>query len=146
MTTSARTPATGTPGYSEVMPCVPASARRARGLVSIALQVWGLDSLTDAGLLVVSELVTNVLDHTQCHRLHVSVHRLDDDRARIVVADGSPQAPKVARADGDSLGGRGLVLIDALSHHWGYEWTRSGKSVWAELRRENAGLEQRDQP
>lgn len=103
MTTSARTPATGTPGYSEVMPCVPASARRARGLVSIALQLWGLDSLTDAGLLVVSELVTNVLDHTQCPQLHVSVHRPDDDRARIVVADGSPHAPKVTRTDGDSL-------------------------------------------
>lgn len=146
MTTSARTPATGTPGYSEVMPCVPASVRRARGLVSIALQVWGLDSLTEDGLLVVSELVTNVIDHTKCRRLHVSVHRLDDDRARIVVADGSPHAPKATRANGDSLSGRGLVLIDALSHRWGYQWTRSGKAVWAELHRNEADPVQQEQP
>jgi anti-sigma regulatory factor (Ser/Thr protein kinase) len=115
-------------------------------LVSIALQVWDLDSLTEAGLLVVSELVTNVLDHTQCRQLHVSVHRLDDDRARILVADGSPHVPKATRTNGDSLSGRGLVLVDSLSHRWGYERTRSGKAVWAELHLRGTSRVQRDRP
>ncbi|MGJ5754276.1 ATP-binding protein [Streptomyces puniciscabiei] len=34
-------------------------------------------------------------------------------------------------AEGDETG-RGLVLVDALAHRWGYDEMRWGKTVWAE--------------
>ncbi len=35
--------------------------------------------------------------------------------------------------DWDALGGRGLMLVDALSDRWGSQPCPFGKVVWAEL-------------
>ncbi|MFF3150261.1 hypothetical protein ACFVRU_53335, partial [Streptomyces sp. NPDC057927] len=48
--TAARPTATGTPGYTETMPCEPESARRARRLVSAVLNTWGIGELAEVGV------------------------------------------------------------------------------------------------
>ncbi|MEW2299150.1 ATP-binding protein [Streptomyces sp. NPDC006655] len=128
-----RPAAVGPPGYTETLSCEPEMARRARRLVTVALNTWGIGELTDAGTLIVSELVSNAIRHTSCRLIRVSVRRVTDDLVRIGVTDKSHALPTMDRvADGDETG-RGLALVDGLSHRWGYDQMRWGKTVWAEL-------------
>ncbi|MBZ9645120.1 ATP-binding protein [Streptomyces sp. PSKA30] len=125
--------AVGSPAYTETFACEPETARRARQLVSAALNTWGIGELADAGTLIVSELVGNAVRHTPCRLVRVSVRRVADDLVRIGVTDKCHALPKTDLvADGDETG-RGLVLVDALSHRWGCDEIRWGKTVWAEL-------------
>ncbi|MDF2263952.1 ATP-binding protein [Streptomyces coacervatus] len=127
-----RPTAVGPPGYTETLPCEPKTARRARRLVSGALNTWGIAELVDAGTLIVSELVGNAVRHTSCRLVRVSVRRVKDDLVRIGVTDRSHALPRMDLvAEGDETG-RGLVLVDALSYRWGYDEMRWGKTVWAE--------------
>ncbi|MGA4849206.1 ATP-binding protein [Streptomyces sp. G5(2025)] len=125
--------ATGNPGYTETMPCKPASARRARLFVSTALHAWGIGELTEVGVLVVAELINNAIDHTRCRVVRVQVTRPADGVVRIGVADKCKDAPETGDPDDDSEEGRGLFLVEALSRRWGYDRKRWGKVVWAEL-------------
>jgi anti-sigma regulatory factor (Ser/Thr protein kinase) len=132
--TSARPTATGVPGYTETVPCEPESARRARVLVSGALNTWEMGELAEAGTLIVSELINNTVDHTRCHAVQIMVQRRTDDVIRIGVADECRDTPKPGRPGKDSEDGRGLILVAELSWRWGYHVHRRGKLVWAELR------------
>ncbi|MEU5434724.1 ATP-binding protein [Streptomyces sp. NPDC020719] len=133
-TTAARPTTTGDPGYSETMPCEPESARRARLLVSAALDAWGIGELADAATLVVSELITNAINHTRCRVVCVRVQQKPDGVIRIGVADTSRDTPEMNRSGDDSEDGRGLALVAAASQRWGYDLHPWGKLVWAELR------------
>ncbi|MGW4072020.1 ATP-binding protein [Streptomyces asiaticus] len=64
VTTTARP--SGHPGYTETLPCTAPSAATARRLVRTALAVWGIEHCADAATLIVSELVANAVDHTDC--------------------------------------------------------------------------------
>ncbi|MER5347636.1 ATP-binding protein [Streptomyces mirabilis] len=132
--TAARPTATGTPGYTETMPCKPESARRARLLVSAALNTWGIGELAEVGVQVVAELVNNAIDHTPCRSVRVLVTRPAEGVVRIGVADTCRDTPETGSPDEDSEEGRGLRLVDALSWRWGYDRKRWGKVVWAELK------------
>ncbi|MGW3122188.1 ATP-binding protein [Streptomyces sp. NPDC001107] len=128
-----RPTAVGPPAYTETLPCKPETARRARLLVTAALNTWGIGELADAGTLIVSELVANAVRHTPCRLVRVSVRRVTNDLVRIGVTDKSHALPKMDLVtDGDETG-RGLVMVDALSHRWGYDEMHWGKTVWAEL-------------
>ncbi|MCD9877044.1 ATP-binding protein [Streptomyces guryensis] len=129
----ARPTAVGPPGYTETLPCEPETARRARSLVSVALNTWGITELAEAGTLIVSELVGNAVRHTSCRLVRVSVRRVTDDLVRIGVTDKSHALPRMDLVADGAETGRGLVLVDALSHRWGYDEMRWGKTVWAEL-------------
>jgi anti-sigma regulatory factor (Ser/Thr protein kinase) len=131
--TVARPTATGAPGYSETVPCEPESAKRARSLVSAALNTWGIGHLVDAGTLIVDELLTNSINHTRSRMARIIVRRVAEDRVRIGVADKSPDVPDIRTPSEDSEDGRGLILIDALSDRWGYDRHPSWKVTWAEL-------------
>ncbi|MGP4091617.1 ATP-binding protein [Streptomyces sp. KR55] len=128
-----RPTAVGPIGYTETLPCKPETARRARLLVSAALNTWGVGELVDVGTLIVSELVGNAVRHTPCRLVRVSVRRVTNDLVRIGVTDKSHALPKMDLVAGGDETGRGLVLVDALSHRWGYSEIRWGKTVWAEL-------------
>ncbi|MEV5953782.1 ATP-binding protein [Streptomyces sp. NPDC051987] len=132
-TTAARPTATGAPGYTETMPCEPESARRARLLVSAALNTWGIGELAEDGVQVVAELVNNAVRHTRCRVVRVRVTRPAEGVVRIGVADSCRDTPELGNPDDDSEGGRGLFLVEALSWRWGYDRKRWGKVVWAEL-------------
>ncbi|MFI2224347.1 SpoIIE family protein phosphatase [Streptomyces fradiae] len=111
---------------------LPDAVMHARRFTARTLRSWGVTEEADAALLVVSELVTNALVHTQgAVRLDLT---LAGDRMRIAVTDASPRAPaKPVMADWESTGGRGLFLVEAMSTSWGSVPVSGGKQVWSEF-------------
>jgi anti-sigma regulatory factor (Ser/Thr protein kinase) len=95
---------------------------------------WGLPHLVAPASLVVSELVSNVVDHA--HTMMTMRLSLRRRYLNIAVTDGSPAEP-VAPADLPASGarGRGLFLVDATASSWGWLPTDGGKVVWAALAR-----------
>lgn len=132
-TTTARPVESGRPGYTETMPCEPLSARRARLLVSAALNAWGIGELAEVGVQIVAELVNNAIDHSRSRHVRVLVTRPTENAVRIGVADTCNEGPETGRPGEDAEEGRGLLLVEALSRRWGYDRKRWGKVVWAEL-------------
>ncbi|MFC4503406.1 MULTISPECIES: ATP-binding protein [Streptomyces] len=130
---------TGYPGYSQTLPCEPESAGMARRLVRVALTAWGLDDLADDGALIVSELVSNSVQHAQSHFIRVTVTRPGVTRVRIGVVDKSERAPVCRKPAEEDESGRGLVLVRALAKDWGADRLPWGKRVWAELRGKERG-------
>ncbi|GGW45883.1 hypothetical protein GCM10010503_23070 [Streptomyces lucensis JCM 4490] len=112
---------------------VPEAVRHARRFTRRTLRGWGVHRDTlDAALLVVSELVTNALVHTGGPvRLDMS---LVNHRLRLAVADASPRSPvKPASIGWEATGGRGILLVEAVSDAWGTIPVSGGKQVWADL-------------
>ncbi|GAA0300185.1 hypothetical protein GCM10010302_43450 [Streptomyces polychromogenes] len=108
-------------------------AAAARDLTRRALRggVAGPDAVEDV-LLVVSELVTNVLDHTSCDPLLVVCFRAG--RVRVEVRDADPRLPVPQHPSPAAPHGRGLALVAAVSvHHGVRRLPGAGKAVWALL-------------
>ncbi|MFC8695120.1 ATP-binding protein [Streptomyces parvus] len=109
-------------------------ARLARLLATEQLRSWGLP-LEDASL-VIGELATNAALHGYVpgrdFRITLSVY---GDVLRIEVADTrGDRLPEKRDPDADSEGGRGLLLVEALSVRWGTEHGPfPRKTVWAEV-------------
>lgn len=111
---------------------LPDAVMHARRFTARALRRWKVEEVTDAALLVVSELVTNGLMHTQ-GPVRVDL-MLRGDRVRVSVSDTSPRAPaKPVIVDWDATGGRGLLLVEAMSESFGSVPVAGGKQVWSEL-------------
>lgn len=53
----------------------------------------------------------------------------------VQVWDASPGLPKPRLGPADALGGRGLVLVEALADSWGWDPADGGKFVYAEVSR-----------
>ncbi|GGR01162.1 SpoIIE family protein phosphatase [Streptomyces asoensis] len=111
---------------------LPDAVMHARRFTARTLRRWKVPEAADAVLLVVSELVTNALVHTQ------GPVRLDlilrGDRVRVCVSDSSPRAPaKPVIVDWESTGGRGLLLVEAMSDSFGSVPVAGGKQVWSEI-------------
>ncbi|MGO4429272.1 ATP-binding protein, partial [Streptomyces sp. MCAF7] len=123
---------TGRPAYSQTLPCEPESARRARLLVRTACDTWHLPGLADRAALVISELVSNSVQHSGSRAMRVTVSRPAPDRVRLSVVDRSHAKPTQRTASEDDEHGRGLALVEAVSDHWGTDPLRWGKRVWAE--------------
>lgn len=111
---------------------LPDAVMHARRFSARTLRSWDIVDEADTVLLVVSELVTNALVHTQgALRLDLT---LAADRLRVTVSDSSPRAPaKPVVVDWESTGGRGLFLVEALSAAWGSVPVGGGKQVWSEI-------------
>jgi anti-sigma regulatory factor (Ser/Thr protein kinase) len=124
----------GAPIRAEIMLApVPASAREARWFVGRVLAEWGDTQLVEAAALLVSELVTNAVTHAGSE-VHVVVGRGGRYAVlRVEVGDFSSTPPTVGGFDLEAMSGRGLALVEALSHRWGVETHGSGKRVWFEL-------------
>ncbi|MBT2419340.1 SpoIIE family protein phosphatase [Streptomyces sp. ISL-22] len=112
---------------------LPDAVMHARRFTARTLRRWKVDEAADGVLLVVSELVTNALVHTQGPvRLDLM---LRGDRVRVCVSDASPRAPaKPVIVDWESTGGRGLLLVEAMSESFGSVPVAGGKQVWSEIR------------
>ncbi|MFF6979790.1 SpoIIE family protein phosphatase [Streptomyces sp. NPDC008343] len=112
---------------------VPQAVGHARRFTRRTLRAWGVPPQDmDAVLLVVSELVTNALVHTDGRvRLDLTfVNR----RLRVAVADSSPRTPvKPAGISWEATGGRGILLVEAMAATWGTVPVSGGKQVWSEI-------------
>ncbi|MFJ4483011.1 SpoIIE family protein phosphatase [Streptomyces longwoodensis] len=112
---------------------VPEAARHARRFTRRTLLTWGVrPDVMDPALLVVSELVTNALVHTDGRvRLDLT---LINHRLRVAVTDSSPRTPvKPTSLGWEATGGRGILLVEAMAEAWGTVPVSGGKQVWCEL-------------
>lgn len=114
----------------------PRSAGMARHFVDRTLKEWGLEPAVDVVTLLVSELVTNAVLHAGSE-LEVSV-QLRGDRIRVDVVDNEPDSVKRRIADQDAQSGRGMDMVEMLAVAWGTDIRPGGKSVWFEVRRDDA--------
>jgi hypothetical protein len=105
----------------------PASVARARSMTAEACRRWGVTALSDVAELVATELTSNAVRHAgDMIEVHVTL-RLR--HLHISVRDRSTQPPRLGHG-----GGRGLMLVDALTLVWGTTAVDDGKVVWATLR------------
>ena len=119
-----------------------AGVREARTFAADTLRDWELSQLVDPTKLVVSELVTNSILHAATTlRLVLSSA---DGCVRVAVSDHENVAPDSGPGDHprwDSVTGRGLMLVEAMSRSWGVLPSRSpGKTVWSVLDGSSAGI------
>ena len=115
------------------VPRAAASSARLRSMLWTTFACWDCDSerLDDAAL-VLSELVGNAVRHAKGNTVQVRLRRTDDV-LRIAVHDGSPATPAPRDASAEDENGRGMLIIEALSHRWGWEPLSTGKVVWADV-------------
>ena len=110
----------------------PISASNARDFVCFHLRTRRLSHLSDDVELVVSELATNAIVHAQTP-FKVSIQAFQRTLL-LAVEDGSPTGPRRVTAHVLDTGGRGMAIVNLLSHAWGVDTgTHGGKSVWAEF-------------
>jgi anti-sigma regulatory factor (Ser/Thr protein kinase) len=117
---------------------LPTAPGCARGHARSVAYEWGLADLADTAELVASELVTNAIQASaRLKTLGTPVVRLrvtsDGQSLTIHVWDANPAMPVRQQAGPADDGGRGLMIIDALSAAWGSRPDPPGKSVWATL-------------
>jgi anti-sigma regulatory factor (Ser/Thr protein kinase) len=113
----------------------PGAVPDARRCTRHTLAAWKLDHISGDAELVVSELVTNAIRATLALPRPAPVVlylAADHDRLTLLVWDASPGEPARRPHDTDAETGRGLELVQALSHQWGTCATgHGGKVVWA---------------
>ena len=91
------------------------------------------DSIADSVALTASELVSNVVRHTDSGGLMQAWDPKPDVPLRLEVEDHDPTMP--ATPLNPSAGGHGLTIVDTVADAWGVEPTADGKVVWAEFNR-----------
>lgn len=121
---------------SERFPCAvgsPAAARRftKRNLAQMLGDRAGAGAAIADAEVIVSELLTNAIN-ARCDSTELML-TARDDMVRIEVHDDAAGEPRPRRPDSDDEHGRGLMIVSALAHDWGFERSGRGKRVWAEL-------------
>ncbi|MFE7540066.1 ATP-binding SpoIIE family protein phosphatase [Streptomyces platensis] len=118
----------------------PERIAEARRQVRDVLHDWADPDQVDSAVLMVSEMVTNVLLHTDGDALLVAeiTGERGARRIRVDVADSSDELPH-RRSPGElASSGRGLMLLELLAGAWGVDPRGDGKSTWFELYEEAA--------
>jgi anti-sigma regulatory factor (Ser/Thr protein kinase) len=120
------------------LPSDPDSPALARDLIGDACLAWQVPHLLHPCRLVMSELVTNAVEHVGSP-ITVTVTRRGIG-LHLAVADTSPALPSLLALtpprQGEPLNerGRGLRTVDSIATIWGCEPTITGKVVWATVR------------
>lgn len=112
---------------------VAASVPLARHVTLDVLRGWRSPHDLDDAALLVSELVSNVVDHAQEEAVLTLELALAEGWLRISVADGSSVRPVVRELSQERPRGRGLQLVEAIADRWGAEDHHGGKRIWFEL-------------
>ena len=97
-----------------------------------ATRLGAHEDTVETAALLTSELVTNSVRHCpQGGGIAVDAYRTRAGRLRVRVSDDGAAMPEVRTPAPDDVGGRGLVLVEALTAAWGVEpRTGGGKAVW----------------
>ncbi len=111
---------------------VPSARLHARQL----LWEWGLTNFSETVELLLTELMTNAVKASQSLEWPFPVRLwLLSDKARILILvwDANHQPPVRMDAGEEAEGGRGLLLVEALSDQWNWYVPpeTGGKMVWA---------------
>jgi anti-sigma regulatory factor (Ser/Thr protein kinase) len=117
-----------------LLPAHRASVAAARNRVGERLRQWGLaEPIYDDVTLVVSELFTNALVHTESSEISCRLQTTTHTVYLAITDQGvGPTGPQVREPDAES--GRGLLLVDALAELWGVSTEQGrGRTVWAIL-------------
>src|SRR5690606_15792850 len=128
----ARLPAAPLASLTTTLATRPESVPEGRAFLTGALDAWGCGEKADDARLLVSELLTNAVQHAQGPvTLHVC---RTAGVVTVEVGDGSSCRPEPRRADEDEECGRGLSLGRVLAGSWGVRPTDEGKTTWFTLR------------
>ncbi|WP_307825202.1 ATP-binding protein [Streptomyces sp. M2CJ-2] len=89
--------------------------------------------MADAAELAVSELLANVIRHVPGRRCGICF-LLQPGGVRVEVSDRCPRLPVPGAGDTLAEGGRGLLLVEAVTDRWGVtpHPAGGGKTVWFE--------------
>lgn len=109
------------------------SARHLRRILRLYLRGAGLLELADAAELALTELLANVVRHVPGRRCGICFLLLPG-AVRVEVSDSCPRLPVPVTGDALADGGRGLLLVEAVTDRWGVTQrpTGDGKIVWFE--------------
>jgi anti-sigma regulatory factor (Ser/Thr protein kinase) len=113
----------------------PAHIADARHQLAELLHDWGDRDQVDGAVLMLSEMLTNVLVHTDSAAFFTAEvsgrpgHRL----LRVEVADGSDDLPHRREPGELASSGRGLLLMENIADQWGVDPRGAGKAIWFEL-------------
>ena len=115
------------------LPGEPRQVAECRRLVRDTLRAWELGALTETAELLVSELVTNAIQHAG-GEIRLRLQR-DPDGGPLLceVCDHTRTPPELQEQSATAERGRGILLVDELSRKWGYRRTATGKIVWFTL-------------
>ncbi|WP_158566837.1 ATP-binding protein [Actinomadura craniellae] len=124
------------------LPARDASVSIARRIVIREVSWAGRADLADRAELIVSELATNSVRETlretrradEQGSFSLLVRLLADKAVRIEVGDRAPGEPTPREAAALDEGGRGLLLVAAMSDEYGCARHEGGKITWAVLR------------
>jgi anti-sigma regulatory factor (Ser/Thr protein kinase) len=109
----------------------PRAARHARQFISGVLLDWDLVEQRETVVLLVSEVVTNALSHTD-GEIELTMSRLPG-LVRVEVSDERAEAPHDLGGGLFDESGRGIPLLGGFSDRWGTLALGRGKVVWFEL-------------
>ncbi|MFD0316214.1 ATP-binding SpoIIE family protein phosphatase [Streptomyces flavalbus] len=99
------------------------------------LHDWASPDQVDSAVLLLSEMLTNVLVHTDTDALFTAevLGGPGERRLRVEVTDASDDLPHKRRPGELASSGRGLMLVELLADAWGVDPRGEGKSTWVEL-------------
>ncbi|MEU6506976.1 PAS domain-containing protein [Streptomyces sp. NPDC046942] len=112
------------------VPVDPAVVAETRRRACDRLVAWGLEETAFVTELVISERVTNAIRYASGP---IRLRLIKDEALICEVSDGSSTSPHLRRARVFDEGGRGLFMVAELTRRWGTRYTRTGKTIWAEL-------------
>jgi anti-anti-sigma regulatory factor len=114
------------------LPPTAESVPAARRLVTAVCERWDLPGVTGSAAIVITELAANVVRHARTG-MELVITR-GARQLHLAVRDGDSQRPHlVGPAGEEEPGGRGLLLVEAVSTSWGYTLLPDGKVTWASL-------------
>ncbi|WP_165975440.1 ATP-binding protein [Actinomadura rubrisoli] len=117
------------------LPATHESVPRARAFSRAVTGASGVGHIRDDAEVLVSELVTNAVQHTRAPGSTLCLRLLRAGaRLRVEVHDPSPSVPQARQVDLMEETGRGWFLVAVIAERHGTDHTASGKSVWCEVR------------
>ncbi|MFE3121613.1 ATP-binding SpoIIE family protein phosphatase [Streptomyces niveus] len=113
----------------------PEQVADARRQLKDLLHDWADEEQVDSAVLMISEMTTNVLVHTDGDAVLIAeaAGERGKRRLRVEVADASDELPHKRRPGELASSGRGLVLMEMLADAWGVDPRGEGKSIWFEI-------------
>ncbi|MFF4399569.1 PAS domain S-box protein [Streptomyces sp. NPDC001480] len=128
----AQLPAAPLAAVTTDLAATPASVPEGRAFLNRTLTSWECAAAADDALLLLSETLTNAVQHAE-GPLGLRLCRTATDLT-VEVSDRSPHLPQPRLASEDEESGRGLFLVRTLADSWGVRPTDEGKTTWFTLR------------